>query len=410
MGEPGAGAGGRVAFFTPLPPSPSGVGQYSAELLPVLAPFCALDVFVPDGGTPPDPVPAGLSVHPMREFAARRRAYDTLVYQVANNPAHAAILELAERVPGICVLHDVTLQHLQGFRALHGPPGTAAAYREEMQRRYGTAGAAAADDRFNNRPTAVPASDFPLCERVVEGSLATIVHSRYARARVLEHCPGAPVTVVPHGVPLPPAGGPTERAAARRQLGLPDGTFVVAALGNLIPEKRLEVALNAFARALFGLPAAGGASFVIAGAASPHYSPGDFIRLHGLDPVVRSLGTVDAASFEALLIAADACVNLRWPTGGETSGSLLRMLAAGRPTLVSAVDSFDEVPDDACLKTVPGPAEEGAIVRALLRLARDPAWAAAIGARARAFTARQHSLERAAAGYRDVILGVERET
>ncbi|CAA9565526.1 MAG: hypothetical protein AVDCRST_MAG88-1853 [uncultured Thermomicrobiales bacterium] len=401
MGEPGRGTGRRVAFFTPLPPSPSGVAQYSAELLPALARSCTLDVFVPDGSAPPDSPPAEIRILPMREFAGRQR-YDTLVYQVANNPAHAAILELAERVPGVCVLHDVTLQHLQGFRALHGPPATATAYREEMQRRYGAAGAAAADDLFQNRPAA-PAADSPLCERVVEGSLATIVHSRYARERVLERCPGAPVAVVPHGVPLRAAGGPSERAAARRHLGLPDGAFVVAALGNLIPEKRLEVALGAFARALFGLPAAGSAAFVIAGAASPHYSPADFIRLHGLDPVVHSLGPVDAESFEALLLAADACVNLRWPTGGETSGSLLRMLAAGRPTLVSAVGSFDEVPDDACLKTVPGPKEEGSVVWGLLRLARDPDWGAAIGARARAFIAREHSLERAAAGYVGVM-------
>ncbi len=386
----------RVACCTPLPPSPSGIAQYSAELLPFLAGRYALDAIIADDAPPPAP-PPGVTIRRAGEFASLRDRYDAVIYQVGNSPAHAAILDRAERHPGICVLHDVVLQHVQGWRALHRGPAALADYRAEMARRYGAAGAEAADDLLANRAPRRPHADFPLCERAVERSRAVIVHSRYARDQVLRLCPAAAVTVVPHGVPLPPPG---DRAAARASLGLPQGSFVVAALGNLIPEKRLEVALGAFARALFGLP---DALFVIAGAASPHYSPAAYIRHQGLDPVVRQLGAVDAATFETLLVAADACVNLRWPTGGETSGSLLRMLAAGRPTLVSDAGSFAETPDDACLKIPLDRDEEGAVTRALLRLARDPVGAARIGARARAFVAREHTFERAAAGYAGVL-------
>ncbi len=35
---------------------------------------------------------------------------------------------------------------------------------------------------------------------------------------------------------------------------------------------------------------------------------------------------------------------LRHPTAGETSASLLRLLGAGRPTLVTATGSFAELP------------------------------------------------------------------
>ena len=134
---------------------------------------------------------------------------------------------------------------------------------------------------LHNRQPAVPYAAIPLCERVVERSSLTIVHSDYARAAVLRRCPAANVAVVPHGVPLLPEG---DRAAARARLGLPERALVVAALGNLIPEKRLEVALRAFARALFGVPEA---LFVVAGAASPHYDPRAMARAHGLEPVTR---------------------------------------------------------------------------------------------------------------------------
>lgn len=387
----------RLAQVTPLPPSPSGVAQYSAELLPLLARSCTLDVFIADDAPAPDPVPREVTVRRLREFAPLSELYDATLYQVGNSPAHAAILDLAERRPGICVLHDVVLQHLQRTRATRDGADARAAYRAEMAHRYGAAGVAAAADLLDNRALARPYADFPLCERVVEASRAVIVHSRYARDQVLGRCPDAAVTIVPHGVPLAPRG---DRAAARQGLGLPATAFIVVALGNLTPEKRLEVVLRAFARATFGLPEA---LFIIAGAASPDYSPAPFVRLHGLDPVVRQLGAVGAAEFAALLVAADACVNLRWPTGGETSGSFLRMLAAGRPTIVSDAGSLAEAPDDACLKVPIGPGEEDGLVRALLRLAGEPGWAAAIGERARAFVAREHTLERSAAGYRAVL-------
>ena len=400
----------RVAVITPLPPSPSGIAQYSAELLPLLASLArtvALDVYIADDAAAPDPAPSWATVRRAGEFDAAG-PYDAVLYQLGNNPAHAYVLDRAERPgrgPAIAVLHDVTLQHLHRWRAARDGPAALAAYRDEMAARYGPVGAAAADAFARNRDPAAPLAGFPLCERVVEQSEAVIVHSRYARDQLLAHCPGAPVTVVPHGVPLLPPG---DRAVARATLGLPPDAFIVAALGNLIPEKRLEVALRAFARTLFGLPARRDALFVIAGATSEHYSPAPFIRLHGLEPVVRQLGPVGAARFETLLVAADACVNLRWPTGGETSGSLLRMLAAGRPTLVTDAGSFAEVPDDACLKTPLGPDEEDTIVIHLQRLACEPEWVATIGARARSFIAREHTLERAAEGYLTVLDSVLR--
>lgn len=382
-----------LAFFTPLPPSTSGIAQYSAELLPNLLQHYAITAVLADDAPSPTALPAGLAI----ARGGRYTAPALRVYQLGNSPQHAYILAQAERAPGILVLHDVVLQHLQVWRALHGGAAAALVYRAEMARRYGTVGAAAAEDLLHNRTPALPYAHVPLSETLVERSQATIVHSRYARDEMLRRCPGADVTVVPHGVPLLPS---SSRAAARAALGLPQGALVVAALGNLIPEKRLEVALSAFARALYGVQEA---VFVVAGAGSSHYDPRIFARRHGLEPVTRWLGRVDAPTFENVLAAADLCVNLRWPTGGETSGSFLRMLAAGRATLVSDVGSFAEIPDDACVKIPLGAGEETAITEAIIRAAQEPDWVGQIGTRARAFVAREQSFARAATGYRATI-------
>ncbi|NJL33871.1 MAG: glycosyltransferase family 4 protein, partial [Chloroflexaceae bacterium] len=110
-------------------------------------------------------------------------------------------------------------------------------------------------------------------------------------------------------------------------------------------------------------------------------------------------GYVPRADFEAYVAAADVCVNLRHPTAGETSASLLRLLGAGRPTLVSRTGAFAELPPHVAIQ-IDTDAHEGDLMLAVLRLlAEQPALAAAIGDHARAYVAEQHSLDGAALGY-----------
>jgi len=97
--------------------------------------------------------------------------------------------------------------------------------------------------------------------------------------------------------------------------------------------------------------------------------------------------------------AADICLNLRHPTAGETSASLLRLLGAGKPTLVTASGSFAELPPGVAAQ-VDLDAIEGDLIVAYCRLlAARPSIAAALGANARAYVAREHTLDGAAAGY-----------
>ena len=49
----------------------------------------------------------------------------------------------------------------------------------------------------------------------------------------------------------------------------------------------------------------------------------------------------------SLMAACDVLVNLRYPTMGETSGSVIRALGLAKPLLVSDVGWFSELPDDA---------------------------------------------------------------
>ena len=70
------------------------------------------------------------------------------------------------------------------------------------------------------------------------------------------------------------------------------------------------------------------------------------------------------------MAACDVLVNLRSPTMGETSGSVIRGLALGKPMLVSDVGWFGELPDGVALK-IPVDDYEVATIAGALELAAD---------------------------------------
>jgi glycosyltransferase involved in cell wall biosynthesis len=98
----------------------------------------------------------------------------------------------------------------------------------------------------------------------------------------------------------------------------------------------------------------------------------------------------------SLMAACDVLVNLRYPTMGETSGSVIRALALGQPLLVSDVGWFSELPDDAVLK-VPVDDYEVATIEAALTVAAEHG--ATLGAAARAYVERVHALPNVADAY-----------
>src|SRR6266508_2768947 len=99
----------KLAYFSPLNPQPSGISDYSEELLPHLAKHAEIDLFV-DGFQPGNP-----ELHSFRRFDYQNDPttlqslgeYDAIVYHMGNDHRyHAGILEVARRHPGIVVFHD----------------------------------------------------------------------------------------------------------------------------------------------------------------------------------------------------------------------------------------------------------------------------------------------------------------
>ncbi|HEX9372514.1 MAG TPA: glycosyl transferase family 1, partial [Roseiflexaceae bacterium] len=224
----------RIAYASPLNPAPSGISDYSEELLPYLAQYADVTPYVADDLRPTNQaLVRHMDVRPLGRLARdhRRRPYDAIVYHMGNSTEnHAPIWSAMQLLPGVVVLHEWVLHHfVLGYAAV--VLRDVQRYRAEMARRYGSEGERVADLMLRGRLTDA-AFDMPLCESVLDAAQGLIAHSRYVLDRAAALRPGLPSAEVPMGVPLPP---PIARNAARARLGLPADALILASFGHVNP-------------------------------------------------------------------------------------------------------------------------------------------------------------------------------
>ena len=382
----------RLAWFSPLPPQRSGIADYSAELLPHLAEHLDLELFVDEGVKVDPQIRARFPVHGDRAFPEMRERFDAVLYHLGNNvDYHARTWRTMARFPGVVVLHEAMLHHL--VRGMTLSRGDLDGYVEEMRYAYGRTGHALARRSLD---TGIPLDvwSYPLFERVVDSSLALIVHNDFTRQRVLASRPLARISLVPHHLSLGVVGM-VDRAA----LGIPQDAFVMASYGFITPAKRLEVSLRAFARLKAERP---DAVYLLVGELSPHYD------LSPLPEGAVLVGHTELDEFLRYMQVADVAVNLRYPTSGETSGTLIRLLGLGKAVIVSNLGAFAEIPDGACAKVDLDEFEEDLLFEYLRRLAADEGLRRQMGENARRFVA-PHTLEASARGYAEVVKSMVEE-
>ncbi|MEA2574413.1 MAG: hypothetical protein QOH93_1711 [Chloroflexia bacterium] len=397
----------KLAFFSPLNPIQSGISDYSEELLLALdgarldGKPLDIDLFIDKGYKPSNrEITRRFDVRQGRAFGHVADAYDSIVYQMGNSAAHAYIYDALLKYPGVVVMHEFVLHHLRVWMTLNG--GRRKEYLAMMERQYGADGLDAARRvLLGQYPEAL--FNYPLSDEVIRAARGIIVHSRYMEGLVKGVRHDAPVAVVPMGVPLPPH---IPRDEARARLGLDPELFMVTSVGHLNPYKRVSATLRAFKALLMEVP---NSAYLLIGSRSPNYDPNRQIEMLDLGERVRSTGYVSPQDFPYYLAASDVCLNLRYPTAGETSASLLRIMGAGVPVLVSRTGSFEELPDDAAGKVDVGDFEEELLLEYLLLLARRPDLREAMSVAARGYVAEHHTLEAAATGYLRFLVGRSRK-
>jgi glycosyltransferase involved in cell wall biosynthesis len=333
----------KINWFSPLPPAPSGIAQnFALQLLPALARRCEVVLWTDQD-----------QVAPQVQRIARVVRYDPAappwreinkgaisIYHLGNQPdLHGGIWQISMCQPGIVVLHDLCL-HDFFFTFWVQYRNDHASYLAALERWYGGEGRRAGEAYCKGGIGAQSmAQEFPLTREAIRGALGGITHSIGALAE-LKEAQTCPITALDH--PYVAAGESRYRQwlAARRASPHPPYRLVV--FGYLSRNRRLEAILEALAgiheKEQFRLDVCG------------HLWDEGLIRTQierlGLDSVVKLLGFLPENLVEQKLSTADLAINLRYPSMGEASGSLLQFWDYGLPTLVTHTAWYASLPRD----------------------------------------------------------------
>jgi glycosyltransferase involved in cell wall biosynthesis len=320
------------------------------------------------------------------------RTCDVALYHLGNNRLHAHMYERALEQPGVLVLHDAVLHHFLLGR-LKEP-----LYIEEFVYNYGEWGRDLARELWRRRGTSASESryfEFPMLRRVCERSRAVIVHNPAAACAVREHAPGTRVIEIPHlyQAPAQLQGGDAQRWRAAHHI--PPEAFLFGVFGYLRESKRLFSVMQAFARLHRERTATG---LLIAGA----FVSSDFARAAAplLDmPGTFRVGHLPEREFELAAAAVDACINLRSPGAGETSGIAIRLMGRGKPVLLT--DSLENTvfPEGSCLRVASGASEAESLYWNMVLLTSMTDVAREVGGNAAEHIRRRHSIGEIAGRY-----------
>lgn len=403
----------RIALFSPLNPVKSGISDYTEELLPYLAERFQVDLYLDSGYSPSSDFVlehCRWYEHSAFEQRIEEESYLAVWYQLGNSSYHAYMIGYILKYGGIITMHDYGLGGLVHWLSCELPdssPNRLDLY-EELVYGYGKAQANAILERMQQGklwPHEFASENIFLNKRFFVRSIGMIVHSHWAYEMARRDFPGYPdgcLRRIPQGIPTMPKPTTREMHTVREQLGIPEDALVVAAFGGINVPKLPASCIKGFAelareeeRALL----------LFVGECQPGYTePVELIRESGLADRVRITGYVDFESFYDYMKACDIVLNLRYPTLGETSGSLLRALSLGRPTIVGNAGAFTDFPDDVVMKVAYAPDCSEDVAQKLLLLARDARLRNRMGRNARSYISKHHSMTAVSRDYIEFML------
>ena len=393
----------RIAMFTPLPPVHSGISDYSEDIITEMSVYCDVDVFIDDGYTPTSHFPENVRIFPHGEYEQMRSAYTGTVFQMGNSEFHYYMYNYIRKYHGCVVLHDYNLHGAFCHLALNVRKKDFALYRELLSSDLTKAEA----DAYISSVSGGAAPDIygrELNSYITSQADSIIVHSREAAEKLLKKDISRRVKVIPSYACILPLADAKE---VKEKNGFSRDTLIISAFGGIHTTKRAIPSLKAFAMLKKDIP---DSHFIFAGKLSDEIKA-DFeqtVKQYALTGSVTVTGYADIEKFKEYIDMTDICLNLRYPSNGETSGSFMRILAKGKCSVVNATGSFAEFPDDICIKLPPveqtGEANEPAVIyEALRKAACDSDFREKTGSLARKFAEEYLDIKKIAKIYYEYV-------
>jgi len=368
----------RIALFTCLPPTHSGIAVYSKNLITFLSKKYEFDVFL--GSKPLKPAP-GVFHH--SEFAHKHllNPYRVILYQLGNNQYHDFEYPYLAYYPGIVVLHDPLLFQARSRYLIENVRYRE--YEEEMHYCHGYSGAQLAQLTVKGPIPPLVGFLFSMNRLVIESSIGVGVHARYFYDQIKFEYSHSRIFYIPMAFDISDIRMPEWNV--KNKLGISDDTMLLGSAGFIEQHKGAWAVLQAIKEARTKRKI----KFIWIGKDS-YNRLREMIKREGLENDCFITGYVSEGDMLAYMKALDIFINLRYPTAGEFSAVLLMAFQLGKASIMTDLPHLYEIPKDIVMK-VDVANEVESLVQAINFLIENEAKRIELGTNAEEYVRKNHN-------------------
>lgn len=395
----------KIAFFTPLPPIQSGISDYSVDIIKELSNYFDIDVYIDTGYKPTCKLSNNVNIYIHKEFKKKSNEYFDIIYQMGNSEYHEYMEYYIKKYKGTLVLHDYNLHSLVRYLTLFKRANNIKLYRQYLLEDFDIKIVDEYIDKLTRGEIPIQIHQMEVNGYVVNYSNKIIVHSNEAREKLLTRNIGRNVRTIRLYAKIEPL---SDSIKTREKYNILKDEIIISSFGHIHESKRIIPALKAFS---ILCKEYSNIKYYFVGKLDPCLENEfhELVRNNNLENRIFVTGYTELDEFIEYIKMSDICVNLRYPYNGETSGSLMRILAQGKCVLVNDIGSFSEIPDSCCVKipsveSMDMHTEVDKIYKALKKLIESPNIIKKIGFNARKYAEENLDIKVIGKQYRDFIL------
>ncbi|MCK5117179.1 MAG: glycosyltransferase [Candidatus Aegiribacteria sp.] len=326
----------EALLVTPLPPLKTGLATYALRVLEnTLNLVNWMVAYTP--GSNPSLLPPGVRSLPLNDLEEHYLP-NARIFQVGNSEHCFPVVQALYEFSGTALFHETVIHHM--LRHCYLERNRWEDYRRELRFCYGPAAEAVEKDLSNGN---IPAAQYDrklkkysLIGRALHASHSAVCLNKYAACILGGSYPEGGILTIGHPLsPLP-------------ELKLPSKPFPLCfgMIGTNHYGRNLLKIIEAVKLLRVDYPDAG---LILIGGNYPDELP----------RWVRRTGRLENEEYQSWIRILDYVFDVRYPTCGETSGSLLEAMRAGIPSIVTATGAFNNIPSDAVIRVPPDSIVQG---------------------------------------------------
>ena len=339
-----------IHWFSPLPPSETDIANFSVRVARELQRLCNLTLWTDKRDLKKKRSTLGLSC-PIRSYTDTERAItdlnraDAIFFNFGNNAAfHRDIWTKSKEFSGCAILHDLSLFEF-GKSIYNKSLGQNTSLALLGRRIYGQTTDQEIRQAFEDPETYDVAEKYPFTQWLISGCWGAIQHTHPDFLESPKPLLNELERPIFHAYLPYPSTIPKERQTAMRKESSPLHCLMFGYIGG--DNRRLIPILEA----LYRYPHKDKIRLHLAGKIHPRFAVERRLKNMGIQHLVTLHGFLNENGLDQLIRNTDLVINLRYPSRGESSGSLLRAWNQEACCLVTNYGYYEGLPENTVIKT-----------------------------------------------------------